>query len=113
MWLSHNDHDVHFCQNAHRFFHLGVHVPLYLHFWGYTLRRKSKDWSARNRNNVSEWSDMSNRGLLFQRDNTTKIRYLYDHLLLIFLIRAENSNTYTTTTTGNEPAKPIRLTNLS
>ena len=39
-----------------------------------TLRRKSKDWSARNRNNVSEWSDMSNRGLLFQRDNTTKIQ---------------------------------------
>jgi hypothetical protein len=23
------------CQHAHRFFHLGVHVPLYLHFWGY------------------------------------------------------------------------------
>jgi hypothetical protein len=30
------------------------------------LRRKSKDWSARNHNNVSEWSDMSTRGLLFQ-----------------------------------------------
>ena len=30
------------------------------------LRRKSKDWSARNQNNVSEWSDMSIRGLLFQ-----------------------------------------------
>ena len=30
------------------------------------LRRKSKDWSARNQNNVSEWSDMSTRGLLFQ-----------------------------------------------
>jgi hypothetical protein len=30
------------------------------------LRRKSKDWLARNRNNVSEWSDMSTRGLLFQ-----------------------------------------------
>ena len=29
-------------------------------------RRKSKDWSARNQNNVSEWSDMSTRGLLFQ-----------------------------------------------
>jgi hypothetical protein len=27
------------------------------------LRRKSKDWSARNQNNVSEWSDMSTRGL--------------------------------------------------
>jgi hypothetical protein len=30
------------------------------------LRRKSKDWLARNQNNVSEWSDMSTRGLLFQ-----------------------------------------------
>jgi hypothetical protein len=29
------------------------------------LRRKSKDWLARNQNNVSEWSDMSTRGLLF------------------------------------------------
>jgi hypothetical protein len=30
------------------------------------LRRKIKDWLARNQNNVSEWSDMSSRGLLFQ-----------------------------------------------
>ena len=30
------------------------------------IRRKSKDWLARNQNNVSEWSDMSNSGLLFQ-----------------------------------------------
>ena len=30
------------------------------------LRRKRKDWVARNHNNVSEWSDMSNNGLLFQ-----------------------------------------------
>ena len=30
------------------------------------LRRKSKDWLARNQNNVSEWSDMSIRGPLFQ-----------------------------------------------
>jgi hypothetical protein len=30
------------------------------------LRRKTKDWLARNQNNVSEWSDMSTRGLLFQ-----------------------------------------------
>jgi hypothetical protein len=28
------------------------------------LRRKSKDWLTRNQNNVSEWSDMSTRGLL-------------------------------------------------
>jgi hypothetical protein len=30
------------------------------------LRRKSKDWMAWNQNNVSEWSDMSIRELLFQ-----------------------------------------------
>ena len=30
------------------------------------LRRKSKDWLARNQNNVSEWSDMSTCGLLLQ-----------------------------------------------
>ena len=30
------------------------------------LRSKSKDWSTRNQNNVSEWSNMSIRGLLFQ-----------------------------------------------
>jgi hypothetical protein len=30
------------------------------------LRSKSKDWLARNQNNVSEWSDMSTRRLLFQ-----------------------------------------------
>jgi hypothetical protein len=31
-----------------------------------TLRSKSKDWSAWNQNNASEWSSMSTRGLLFQ-----------------------------------------------
>jgi hypothetical protein len=30
------------------------------------LRRKSKDWLARNQKNVSEWSDISTRGLLFR-----------------------------------------------
>ena len=30
------------------------------------LKRKSKDWLGRNQNNVSEWSDMSTRELLFQ-----------------------------------------------
>ena len=30
------------------------------------LRRKSKDWLARNQDNVSEWGDMSIRGLLIQ-----------------------------------------------
>jgi hypothetical protein len=30
------------------------------------LKRKSKDWLARNQDNVSEWGDMSIRGMLFQ-----------------------------------------------
>ena len=30
------------------------------------LRRKSKEWLARNQNNVSELGDMSIHGLLFQ-----------------------------------------------
>ena len=30
------------------------------------FRRKSKDWLARNQNNVSELTDMSTRGLLIQ-----------------------------------------------
>ena len=30
------------------------------------LGRKSKDWLARNQDNVSQWGDMSIRGLLFQ-----------------------------------------------
>jgi hypothetical protein len=30
------------------------------------LRRNSNDWLARNQNNVSEWSEMSTCGLLFQ-----------------------------------------------
>jgi hypothetical protein len=30
------------------------------------LRRKNKDWLSRNQNNLSEWSDMSSIGLLFQ-----------------------------------------------
>jgi hypothetical protein len=38
------------------------------------LRRKSKDWSARNQDNVSEWGDMSIRGLLFLWASTIKIQ---------------------------------------
>jgi hypothetical protein len=34
------------------------------------LRRKSKDWLALNQDNVSEWRDMSIRGLLFQCTST-------------------------------------------
>ena len=37
------------------------------------LRRKSKDWLAQNQDNVSEWGDMSIRGLLFQRDEPSII----------------------------------------
>jgi hypothetical protein len=36
------------------------------------LRRKSKDRLTRNQNNVSEWIDMSTRGLLFQWASTIK-----------------------------------------
>ena len=38
------------------------------------LRGKSKDWLARNQKNVSEWSDISTRGLLFQGASTIKIQ---------------------------------------
>jgi hypothetical protein len=38
------------------------------------LRRESKYWLARNQNNVSEWSDMSNSELLCQWDSTIKIQ---------------------------------------
>ena len=38
------------------------------------LRRKSKDWLARNQNDVSEWSDMSAHGLFFQSANTINIQ---------------------------------------
>jgi hypothetical protein len=31
-----------------------------------TLRKNNKDWLARNQDNMSEWGDMSIRGLLFQ-----------------------------------------------
>jgi hypothetical protein len=30
------------------------------------IKRKSKDWLARNQDNMSGWDDMSIRGLLFQ-----------------------------------------------
>ena len=38
------------------------------------LRRKSKDWLARNEDNVSEWGNMSICGLLFQWASTIKIQ---------------------------------------
>jgi hypothetical protein len=36
------------------------------------VRNKNTDWLAGNQNNVSEWSDMSTRGLLFQWASTMK-----------------------------------------
>ena len=39
-----------------------------------TLRRKGKDWLARNQNNVTEWSDMSIHGQLFQWTSIIKIQ---------------------------------------
>ena len=41
-----------------------------------TLRRKSKDWLARNQDNVSEWGDMSIHRLLFQWASTIKIKLI-------------------------------------
>ena len=38
------------------------------------LRSKNKDWLARNQNNVSEWSELSIHGLLFQWASTIKIQ---------------------------------------
>jgi hypothetical protein len=37
------------------------------------LRWQNTDWLARNQNNMSEWSDMSTRGLLYQWASTIKI----------------------------------------
>jgi hypothetical protein len=39
-----------------------------------SLRGKDKKWLARSQNNVSEWSDMSTRGLLFQWASTIIIQ---------------------------------------
>ena len=39
------------------------------------LKRKSKNWLTLNQNNVSEWIDMSIRGLLFQWASTIKILF--------------------------------------
>ena len=38
------------------------------------LRGRSKDWLARNQNNVSEWSDMSVHGLLFWWASTIRVQ---------------------------------------
>jgi len=38
------------------------------------LRRKSRDWLARNQDNVSDWSNMSTHSLFFLRTSTLKIQ---------------------------------------
>ena len=38
------------------------------------LRSKSKDWLARNQDDVFEWGNMSNRGVLFQWASTIEIQ---------------------------------------
>ena len=38
-----------------------------------SLRKNNNDWLARNQDNVSDWDDMSIRGLLFQWVSTIKI----------------------------------------
>jgi hypothetical protein len=38
------------------------------------LRRKSKDWLTQNQYNVSEWGNVSIRGLLFQWASTITIQ---------------------------------------
>ena len=43
------------------------------------LRRKSKDWLARNHNNVSEWSDISTQWLLLAHLAKGKMSF-YHHL---------------------------------
>jgi hypothetical protein len=35
--------------------------------------KNSEDWLARNQDNVSQWGDMSIRGLLFQRASTIRV----------------------------------------
>ena len=40
----------------------------------YAVRWKSKEWKTWNQDNVSEWGDMSTRGLLFQWAITIKIQ---------------------------------------
>jgi hypothetical protein len=37
------------------------------------LMSKNSDWLPRNQDNVSQWSDMSTRGLLFQWTSAIKI----------------------------------------
>jgi hypothetical protein len=51
----------------------GRHVRIVKSLYSLQIVRKSKDWLARNQDDVSEWGDMSIRGLLFQWASTIKI----------------------------------------
>ena len=46
------------------------------------LRRKSKDWKARNQNNVSEWSDISTQWLLLAHLAKGNVSF-YHHLAAV------------------------------
>ena len=48
-----------------------------------SLRRKSKDWLARNQNNVSEWSDISTRWLWLAQLANGNVSF-YHHLAPVF-----------------------------
>jgi hypothetical protein len=52
-------------------------------------RRKSKDWLARNQDNVSEWSDISTRGLLFQWASTIKTQLIVKNKANLIIISLE------------------------
>jgi hypothetical protein len=47
------------------------------------LRRKSKDWLARNQDNVSEWGDMTIRRLFFQFFTVFHYKNLSKHVGLV------------------------------
>jgi hypothetical protein len=63
------------------------------------LRRKNKDWFARNQNTMSKWSDMSTRELLFQWASTIQIKIKervglvqnggHHHLIEYYLVLAD------------------------
>jgi hypothetical protein len=67
-----------------------------------SLRRKSKDWLARNQNNVSEWSDISTRWLLladlakgnvsFYNHLAPVVCHLFTFHILIFSSETPQSN---------------------
>ena len=51
------------------------------------LRRESKDWLARNQNNVSRWSDMSTLRQLFQWASTINIQLSKVDLIIIISLK--------------------------